>query len=156
MMQSEKLYISYLVSLKHILKASEDSFKKLKILSTEDQLRITAQFTLNNYLSYLLSKYIKPFKETRPTLLESLIVLRKKYKLWPATVKYHSLETTQADDPDENTTPIVACLAQPDNWHGEGDQLKNELLKMNKLFKLMELVERRFRVAQVQIADDWN
>ena len=83
-------------------------------------------------------------------------MLRKKYKLWPATVKYHSLETTQADDPDENTTPIVACLAQPDNWHGEGDQLKNELLKMNKLFKLMELVERRFRVAQVQIADDWN
>lgn len=93
------------------MKASEDSFKKLKIFSTEDQLRITAQFTLNNYLSYLLTKYIKPFKETRPTLLESLIVLRKKYKLWPATVKYHSLETTQTDDSDEVTTPIVACLA---------------------------------------------
>ena len=38
----------------------------------------------------------------------------------------------------------------------ESDLLKNELLKMNKLFNLMEFVERRFRIAQVQIADDWN
>lgn len=93
MIQSEKLSISYLVSLRAILVQSSLGFNKLKMLSTEDQLRITCQFTLNNYISYLLTKCLTVFKEKRPTLLETLIVLRKKFKTIPLTVKYHSLES---------------------------------------------------------------
>lgn len=40
--QDEKLHISYLVSLRGMLQESSVSFQRLKILSTEDQLRITA------------------------------------------------------------------------------------------------------------------
>jgi hypothetical protein len=93
MVQSEKLSISYLVSLRAILVQSSLGFNKLKMLSHEDQLRITCQFTINNYISYLLTKCLTVFKETRPTLLETLTVLRKKFKTIPLTVKYHSLES---------------------------------------------------------------
>ncbi len=83
MPQSEKLSISYLISLRSILVQSSTCYQKLKMFSQEDQLRITSQFTLNNYVSYLLTKYLAVFKESRPTLLETLIVLRKKFKVIP-------------------------------------------------------------------------
>lgn len=64
----EKLDISYLVSLRSILKESSECFHKLKLLSSEDQFRITAQFTINNYISYLLAKHLDVMKESRGTI----------------------------------------------------------------------------------------
>lgn len=48
------------------------------------------------------------FKEERPTLLETLSFLRKKFKMWPQTLKFHSLENAKQDETEhEDTTPIV-------------------------------------------------
>lgn len=91
-------------------------------------------------------------------MLESIVFLRKKYKLWPSTSKYHSLENAHPDEiePDNNQVPILGCLQTLGEWHGGNDDLKKELMKLNRLFRLMEVVERRFKVAQVQISNDWT
>jgi hypothetical protein len=91
MLPMEKLNVAYLVAMRDVLVQSNKLFQKLKILSSENQLRITAQFTLNNYISYCLQKHITVFSEQRHTLLETINFLRKKFKVWPQTLKYHSL-----------------------------------------------------------------
>jgi len=53
----------------------------------------------------LLERNIKVFKEFRPSLLETLVVLRKKFKMWPQQIKYHSLESE--DNETECNVPIL-------------------------------------------------
>lgn len=50
--------------------------------------------------------------------------------------------------------PIVAVLLREENPNSE--ELRKELLKLNRLFRLMELVERRFRVNLTQVVDDFE
>jgi hypothetical protein len=38
----------------------------------------------------------------------------------------------------------------------EVDGLRNELLRINRLFRLMELIERRFKTKMIQVTDDFT
>jgi len=49
--------------------------------------------------------------------------------------------------------PIVPCLLKEDE-HTE--ELRKELLKLNRLFRLMELVERRFKINMTQVVDEFT
>lgn len=81
--------------------------------------------------------------------------------MWPSTIKYHSLETETDKKNDESVgeyqeqTPLLGILLREDT-SAANDELRKELLKLNRLFKLMESVERRFKTKIVQITDDFD
>lgn len=46
-------------------------------------------------------------------MLETINFLRKKFKMWPQTLKYHSLEaeeTAEEQEISEQVVPIISCL----------------------------------------------
>lgn len=57
-------------------------------------------------------------------------------------------------EPDENQIPIVPVLLK--DGDASNEELRKELMKLNRLFRLMELVERRFKVTMTQISNDFE